>query len=397
MIIVARCVALQVRRVQLSPNKPMKRIRSISVVLLCYSVAAASCAAAQDAFVLFGSHSSGPRIGFSVARFSLTTGLLETPHFLLQSSAPAYFVLGRSERFLYACNSDGFVSAYRVEPEKGELTFLNKLPTGGEDPSYVSLDNTNKYVFAANYQGGSVAAWALRPDGSLGDRTAFIQDVGHSIDPKRQTRPFAHSIVISPSNRFVLAADLGLDKVFVYRFDPLTGKLTPNSTPFAATPPSTGPRHIVFHPNWRWVYVITEMGSTIEFFHWNDQQGILSHKQSISTLPADFHGVSTAAEIRVSPDGRYLYASNRGHDSLTVFAIDPVSGRVRLIQTVPSGGHTPRNFEVDPSWRWLLVTNQDSNNAQVFQIDRTTGKLTVAGTPVAVPSTFSPRFLIPPR
>ena len=377
--------------------KPMKWIRKLCVVLLCYSVAAASGAAAEDEFVLFGSHSSGPRIGFSIAHFSPTTGLLETPHFLLQSSAPAYFVLGKGERFLYTCNSDGFVSAYKVDPEKGELIFLNKQPTGGGDPSYISLDNTNKFVFVANYQGGSIAAWALQTDGSLGERTAFIQDVGHSVDPKRQTRPFAHSIVVSPSNHFVLAADLGLDKIFIYRFDPLTGRLTPNSTPFAAVPPGMGPRHIVFHPNARWVYVVTEMGSTVEFFHWDDRQGVLSHEQSISTLPANFHGVSTAAEIRVSPDGRHLYTSNRGHDSITVLAINPRNGRVQPIQNVPSGGRTPRNFDADPSWRWLLVTNQDSNNTQVFHIDRTTGKLTAAGGPVAVPSTFSPRFLTPSR
>ncbi|HEV2618728.1 MAG TPA: lactonase family protein [Acidobacteriaceae bacterium] len=375
--------------------KPINWIESICVVLLCYSVAAVSGAAAEDAYVLFGSHSSGPQIGFSIARFSLTTGLSETPHFLLQASAPAYFVLGKNDKFLYTCNSDGFVSAYKVFPEKGELTFLNKQPTGGGDPSYVSLDNTNKYVFVANYQGGSIAAWALQPDGSLGERTAFIQDVGHSIDPKRQTRPFAHSIVVSPSNHFVLAADLGLDKIFVYRFDPLTGKLTPNSTPFAAVTPGTGPRHIVFHPNGRWVYVVTEMGSTVEFFRWNDRHGLLSHEQSISTLPADFHGASTAAEIRVSPDGRFLYTSNRGHDSITVFAIDAGDGRVRPIQNLPSGGRTPRNFQADPSWHWLLVTNQDSNNAQLFHIDRTTGKLTAAGAPVAVPGTFSPQFLVP--
>jgi 6-phosphogluconolactonase len=397
MIVAAPFDALQFRKVQLSSINRMSWINTTCFALLCCSAAPAYTAAAQDAFVLFGTHSSGPQIGFSIARFSLTTGLLETPHFLLQSPAPAYFVLGRGDRFLYTCNSDGFVSAYKVNSQKGELTFLNKQPTGGGDPSYVSLDNTNKYVFVANYQGGSIVAWALQPDGSLGERTAFIQDVGHSVDPKRQTRPFAHSIVVSPSNRFVLSADLGLDKIFAYRFDPRTGKLTPNSTPFAAVTPGLGPRHIVFHPNGRWIYVITEMGSTVEFFHWNDRQGLLSHGQSISTLPADFHGVSTAAEIRVSPDGRHLYTSNRGHDSITVFAIDPKNGRLQPIQNLPSGGRTPRNFDSDPSWHWLLVTNQDSNNAQVFRIDLTTGKLTAAGAPVPVPGTFSPRFLVPPR
>ena len=397
MTVVGSFAALQFKKVPLVSIKRIHWIKMTCIALLCCSAVTASTADAQDAFVLFGTHSSAPQSGFSIARFSRTTGLLETPHFLLQSSAPAYFALGRGERFLYTCNSDGFVSAYKVDPGKGELTFLNKQPTSGGDPSYVSLDNTNKYVFVANYQGGSIAAWALQPDGSLGDRTAFIQDAGHCVDPKRQTRPFAHSVVVSPSNRFVLAAELGLDKIFIYRFDQRTGKLTPNSTPFVAVTPGTGPRHIVFHPNGRWVYVITEMGSTVEFFRWSDRRGLLTHEQSISTLPADFHGISTAAEIRVSLDGRYLYTSNRGHDSITVLAIDPGDGRAQPIQNLPSGGRTPRNFDPDPSWHWLLVTNQDSNYAQVFHIDPTSGKLTAAGAPVAVPSTFSPRFVVPPR
>jgi 6-phosphogluconolactonase len=372
----------------------LSRFKSAFLVLLYYSAATISTARAEDAFVLFGSHSSGPKIGFSIARFDLTTGTLATPNFLLESSAPAYFVLGRDERLLYTCNSEGFVSAYKVDPSKGELTFLNKQPTGGGDPSYVSLDKNEKYVFVANYQGGSIAAWAVKPDGSLGERTAFIQHYGHSINPKRQTRAFAHSIIVDPSNRFVLVADLGLDKLFVYRFDSSTGTLTPNSTPFVAVAPGSGPRHVIFHPNGKWVYLLTEMGSTVHFFHWDGRHGKLSEKQSVSTLPQDFHGVSTAAEIRVSPDGRYLYTSNRGHDSITVFSINPKDGRLEFIQNVPSGGRTPRNFDFDPTWHWLFVTNQDSSNAQVFRVDPATGRLTPQGSPAAVPSTFSPRFLV---
>jgi 6-phosphogluconolactonase len=272
---------------------------------------------------------------------------------------------------------------------------MNRQPSGGGDPSYISLDKTERFLFAANYQDGSIAAWALNSDGGLGKRTVFIQHSGSSVDPRRQTHAYAHSIVIDPSNRFVLAADLGLDQLFVYKFNSSTGTLVPNKPAFAALTPGSGPRHVVFHPNGLWAYLITEMGSTIHFFHWNSRAGSLNEVQSLSTLPNGFHGVSTAAEIKVSPDGNFLYVSNRGHNSIAVFSIDPRNGRLAPIQFVPSGGQTPRNFDFDPSWHWLLVTNQDSHNALVFKIDQSTGMLTAVGEPEDVISTFCPRFLKP--
>jgi len=245
----------------------------------------------------------------------------------------------------------------------------------------------------ANYQGGSVAAWRLNPDGSLGERTAFVQHSGHSINPQRQTHAYAHSIVVDLSNRFVLVADLGLDKLFVYRFDPANGSLTPNDPAYASITPGSGPRHVVFHPNGRWVYLITEMGSTVHLFDWSGQRGTLTEEQSISTLPRDFHGTSTAAEIKVSRDGRFFYASNPGHDSIAVFSIDQRNGRITSIQNVSSRGQMPRNFEIDPTGQWLLVTNHNSNSAAVFRIDRKTGRLAAVGQPVAVNYPFCPRFL----
>jgi 6-phosphogluconolactonase len=285
------------------------------------------------------------------------------------------------------------VSAYAVDRATARLTLLNRQPSGGGDPSYISLDRTGQFVFAANYQGGNIAVWRLRPDGGIGERTAFVQHTGSSVDPQRQAHAFAHSIRVDATNRFVLVADLGLDKLFVYKFSARDGSLTPNDPPFVAVKPGSGPRHVVFHPNGRWVYLITEMGSTVIQYRWDRKQGRLKELQTVSTLPADFHGVSACAEMLIHPNGRFLYASNRGHDSIAVFAVDAKSGRLTAVQHVSSGGQTPRNFDLDPSGRWMLVTNHGNNVAQVLRIDPASGKLTPVWTPVEFPSPYCPRFL----
>jgi 6-phosphogluconolactonase len=265
--------------------------------------------------------------------------------------------------------------------------------SGGADANYVELDSTGRYLFVANYEGGNIAAFALQPDGSIGERTAFFQHTGASVNPQRQKHAYAHSIKIDPTNRFVLVGDLGLDKVFVYRFNARDGSMQPNEPPFVQVPPGSGPRHLTFHPNGRFVYVVTEMGSTVIAYAWDPGRGALTEIETVSTLPAGFQGVNNCAEIRVRPDGKFLYASNRGHDSLAVFAIDATTERLTVVERVPTQGKLPRNFEFDPTSRWLLVTNHGSDNAVVFRIDRNTGRLTQAGPPVPVPSPFCERFL----
>jgi 6-phosphogluconolactonase len=365
-------------------------------VLCCFLAMMFNSVGAEDLLVLIGTHSSGPGKGFAIAHFDTENGTLTRPKLLLEASEPAYFILTKREQRLYTCNSPGFVSAYAVEHSTGKLTFLNQEPTGGGDPSYVSLDKTEKYVFVANYQGGSIATWALKPDGSLGKRTAFIQHSGHGINPLRQAHAYPHSIIVDPSNRFVLVADLGLDKLFVYKFDATNGSLTPTNPASISVTPGSGARHVTFHPNGHWVYLVTEMGNTVHFFHWDGKRGILTELQSISTLPINFRGVSTSAEVKVSPNGRFLYTSNRGHDSIAVFSVAPKSGHLAPVQDIPSGGKWPRNFEFDPTGHWMIVTNHNSNNAAVFRIDQETGKLTAVGEPVEVPfPPFSPRFLKP--
>jgi 6-phosphogluconolactonase len=370
------------------------------VTKLALQIALAVCVLAlavhaQNLVVVFGSHSSGPGEGFSIAQFDTATGHLTEPQLMQQADAPAYFVFDPSHRFLYTCGTPEFIAAYAVNAATGHLTLLNQKPSGGGDPSYISLDKTARFAFVANYQGGNIAAYAIRPDGSLGERTAFIQHTGHSVNPLRQARAFAHSIVVDPSNRFVLVADLGLDKIFIYRFNPATGALTPSDPATVQAPPGSGPRHITFHPNGTWAYVITEMGSSILLYDWDAKRGTLKEKQQISALPADFKGVSTSAEITVHPNGRFLYGSNRGRNSIAVFSIDRNSGQLSPLQDIPSEGKTPRNFDFDPSGRWLLVTNHDSDNAVVFAVNPETGLLSLAGDPVHIRHAFSPRFLPP--
>ena len=372
----------------------MPRFRSFLPLLFAVAGLVPPLAAA-DSYVYFGTHRSGPGIGFSIAHFDSDTGALTQPRFLIEAVEPAFFVIHPDGRHLYTCNSGapGGVSAYEIDRGTGQLTLLNREPSAGDDASYVCLDQTGRYVFIANYQGGNLAALALKSDGSIGARTAFVQHTGHSIDPKRQTRPYAHSIIIDPTNRFVLVADLGLDRLFVYRFDAKDGSLQPNDPPFAAVAPGSGPRHVKFHPNGRWVYLINEMGCTVTAFTWDSARGALTEFQTIPTLPADFKGTNTCAEVEVHPNGKFLYGSNRGHDSIAVFAIDPATGRLTPVEHVPTQGKWPRNFAFDPTGRWMLVTNHNSDNAVVFRMDDATGHLTRTGEPVSVPFPFCERFL----
>jgi 6-phosphogluconolactonase len=362
---------------------------------VCLAVAA-STASAQSVNVLFGTHTAGAGKGFSISAFDEKTGALGKPEFVTEAPGPAYFIFAAGGTRLYTCNSTGFVSAYSVADGGRTLTLLNRVSSEGGDPSYVSLDRTGRYLFNANYQGGSIIAWALKPDGGIGQRTAFIQHTGSGTDPQRQRQPYAHSIITDPTNRFVLTADLGLDKLFVYKFNAADGTLTPNDPPYASVAPGLGARHVVFHPNGRWVYLDTEMGSKIIFFHWDSKTGTLTQQQTISMLPEGSTAPSAAAEMRVSPDGRFVYGANRtatGDGDIVAFSVNKRTGELTAIQHIPSGGATPRNFDFDPTGRWMIVTNHGSNTAQIFRIDRNTGKLTATGPPVNVPYPFSPRFI----
>lgn len=363
----------------------------IAAALLILSVQAM----AADMFVYFGAHSKGPNIGFSLAHFDTATGKLTTPVFLQEAVAPAYFIIRPDGKRLYTCNSypGSSVSAYAVDSATAKLTFLNQKPSGGGDPSYVSLDPSGHYLLVANFLGGSVAVFALQPDGSIGDRTAFVQNVGPSLDPSDPKHAHAHSIHFDPSKRFALMADLGLDKLFVYRLDPKTGALHPNDPPSASVAPGSGPRHTTFDPKGRYVYAINQTANSITRFDWDSNRGVLKQFETISTLPGGFKGENTGAEILMHPSGKVLYATNRGHNSVAVFSVQAGTGHLSPIQYVSTQGKTPRNADFDPTGKWLLVSNQDSDNAVVFHIDQKTGRLTQTGPPISVPAPFCERFL----
>lgn len=351
---------------------------------------------ATEVVVLFGTQSEGPQRGFSKSYFDTATGTLSRPEFVTDAVRPGFFVVHPDGRHLYSTNSvdtfkgekSGAVSAYEVDGKSGSLTLLNQQSSGGQNPAHVSLDAAGRHLFVANYNGGSIAVFAIKPDGSLGARTAFVQHQGASTHPTRQTQAHAHAIKLDPSGRFAFVPDLGADKLFVYRFDANTGALTPNNPPAAVITPGAGPRHISFHPNGRFAYLLNELASRVDVFAWDAKSGRLTLLQSATTLPDGFSGTTTAAEIEMHPSGKFLYTSNRGDDSLAVFAVDPATGRLTFVERVSTQGKNPRNFAFDPTGRWLVVTNHVGQNVAVFGIDANTGRLRPTGTVMAVPYPF---------
>ncbi len=322
------------------------------------------------------------------------SGRLSSLRLRAETTNPSFVVVHKNGRFLYAVNEisdykgqqSGAVRAYRIDPQTGALKLLNQKSSGGAGPCYISVDASGKYILVANYQSGSVATFPVFGDGSLGDRSAFEQHHGSSVNPVRQKAPHAHSIVTSPDNRFAISADLGIDKLIVYRFKADNGSLTPSDSPSAAVPLGEGPRHFVFHPNGRLLFVVNELASTVSVFSYERDTAKLKLQQTISTLPADFSGNNDAADIHIDFQGKFLYVSNRGRDSIKVFAVDAATGNLTSIADVPSGGKTPRNFAIDPTGRYLIVANEDSDNVVTFNIDPTSGKLYPTANVVTVPS-----------
>ena len=304
---------------------------------------------------------------------------------------PSFLTIDRNRKFLYAVNEvktfagkpSGAVSSFSIDQRNGALQFLNQQPSAGSGPCHLTIDGSGKFVLVANYDGGSVAVLPLR-SGSLGAPVDMVQHSGSSVNPERQKGPHAHGVVIDRNNLFVFVPDLGLDQIVVYRFDSRSGKLSPHRV--ANVEPGAGPRHFAFHGNGRWGYVINELNSSITAFGYSSALGRLKELQTITTLPKDYSGKNSCAEIEVSPNGRFLYGSNRGHDSIVVFSINQVTGKLALVQHMTSGGKTPRNFTIDPTGSFLLAANQNSDSVVVFRIDQSSGKLSPTGHVVEVPS-----------
>jgi 6-phosphogluconolactonase len=357
---------------------------------------APTCAAA-DTLVYYGTLNNGDGQGLSVGHFDSDTGALTKPALAMQTESPSWFVISRDGKYLYSTNhTPGNVSAFAIDAKTGVLKALNTVPCGA-GASYVSLDQTGHYLLAANGNGGSVAVFALQPDGSLGTRTGFDQHTGSGPNAARQATPYAHCIIADPTNRFLLCADLGTDKIYLYKFDATNGHIAANDPAFVTVTPGYGPRHLAFHPNGKIVYLLCEMGSAIVTYQWDAAKGALTQIQSLSTLSADFKGENDAAEIIVRADGKYLYATNRGRDSIAVFAIDATTFKLTPIQDISTQGKTPRVLSFDFSGKWIIAGNQDSGTALTFRTDDQTGKLTPVGAPVPVPAPSCEGFLPAPR
>ncbi|MEI7435293.1 MAG: lactonase family protein [bacterium] len=321
--------------------------------------------------------------GIYLFLFDESTGSLQPLGLVAAMPNPTFLRIHPGGRFLYAVSEvresggrqNGSVNAFAVNRATGGLTFINSQLSGGAGPCHLSVDRTGRVVMAANYASGSVVALPIKSDGSLGEATEIIQHHGASVNPERQSGPHAHSITPSPDNRFALAADLGLDRIMIYRMDVATGRLQPGNPAWVAVKPGAGPRHLAFHPIHPLVYVINELDNTVITFAWDAAQGTLRELQTASTLPSGFSGASSTAEVQTDRSGRFLYGSNRGHDSIAIFRINEPAGTLSPLAHQPCMGNHPRHFTIHSSGNWLLVANQDSDSIIVFRRNPATGQL----------------------
>lgn len=336
--------------------------------------------------------------GIYVSRFHAATGEVSEPELAAEVVNPSFLTISPNHRFLYAVSEDplslgppldhsSYVSAFAIDSATGKLRLLNTAPASGTSTCYISIDKTGKFVMMANFGSGSVSVVRVKEDGSLGELTAFIQNVGGSVDPSIQTAPHPHWIGVSPDNRYVVVSDLGMDKVQIFRFDAETGKLSPPDPPFATVYPGGGPRHFAFHPTAKFGYQLSEMSGTVDVYAWDSTKGALTEVQRAQTVPHDFFGGNHSGELEIHPSGKFLYESNRrtqsefvrGPESIGVFAIDQKDGTLTPVEQVDSGGIMPRNFKIDPTGAYLFSANQLTNNIVVLKIDSTTGRLTRTG------------------
>jgi 6-phosphogluconolactonase len=354
---------------------------SLTLVALAVPVVATAAALAGSRFVYFGTYTGGASKGIYQARFDPAMGRITAPQLAAEVVSPAFLAVHPDRPLLYAVNEvgsfkgqpGGAVSAFLIDAETGGLTLLNQESSRGGGPCHLTVDPSGRGVMVANYGGGSIAVLPFRPGGELGPATTFVQHSGSGVNAQRQAAPHAHGIYVDPASQFVFVPDLGLDRVLVYRWEPATQRLEPNDPAAAVLAPGAGPRHFVFHPGGRFAYVINELLNTVTAFAYDPQSGSLRELQTITTLPEGFRGENSTAEIAVHPSGRFLYGSNRGHDSLVTYLIDATTGKLSLVGHSATGGRTPRNFAIEPSGGWILVANQDSNNIVVFRVDPQTG------------------------
>ncbi|HUQ72431.1 MAG TPA: lactonase family protein, partial [Planctomycetaceae bacterium] len=350
--------------------------------------------------VYFGTYSGKDSQGVYQTTFDSATGKLGESTLAGEAVNPSFVAIHPTGKFLYAVGEiadfegkkTGGVTAFAIDAASGQLTKLNQQSSEGTGPCHIIVDKTGNSVLVANYGGGSAVVLPIEPGGTLRRRESFVVYSGNSIDPKRQKEPHAHSINLDPSNQFAFIADLGTDEIHICKFDQRTHVLTFNDPHNAKVAPGSGPRHFAFHPSGKTAYVINELSNTVTAFAFDAVKGSLTETQTITTLPKDFSGTSYTAEVVAHPSGKFLYGSNRGHDSLAVFQID-AAGKLTAAGHVPTGGKTPRNFNVDPTGKWVLAGNQGSGTVTVFAVNQDTGMLTPTGQSIAVGSPVCVRFL----
>jgi 6-phosphogluconolactonase len=397
----------------------MKRFRNFA--LLAFSVAlSVACAwgatsSSGEYFVYFGTYTGFTYMkeglpagvshskGIYVSRFQPATGVVSKPDVAAEIVNPAFLAVHPNQEFLYVATEDplslgpdfdheSYVSAFAIDPKNGKLHLLNTLPTGGTSTCYLSIDKTGRYVLMANFGSGSVTVLRIKDDGSLGEQTAFMKHNGKGKDPSFQSQPHPHSIDVSPDNKYAIVSDLGVDKVFIYKFDAATGALSPDAPPFVGMEPGGGPRHFVFDVAGKFGYSLKEMSGFVTVLAWDASNGTLTSLQDARTLDPNFVGASDSAEIAIHPNGKFLYESNRrfrgpnlwGPDTIGVFSIDPVKGTLTEVEQVSPGGTMPRNFAIDPTGSYLFSANEYSGNVLLFRIDSDTGRLTPTKTDLKI-------------
>jgi len=410
----------------------MFRARRVRGIWLALSAAAAllmsQFAAGQnsDYFVYIGTytgfkyvHHSKPygrgeshSQGIYVSRFSSATGELGPAELAAETINPSFLTISPNHKFLYAVNEDplsvgppldhsSYVSAFAIDPASGKLRLLNTVPASGTSTCHITIDRTGRYVLVSNFGSGSVSVLRVKDDGSLGELAGFIQDVGHSVDPRIQNEPHTHSVTMSPDNRYAIVSDLGMDKILIFRFDAESGRLSPPDPPFATVYPGGGPRHFTFDPAGKYGYQLSEMSGMVDVFRWDPEKGTLTSIQRAQTTPHDFFGSNHSAEIEIHPNGKFLYESNRrtysetqrAPDTIGVYAIDPKAGTLSPVQESLTGGVMPRNFTLDPTGKFLLAANELSNNVVVFAIDQSTGKISKTGKEIQVDTPVCLKFV----
>ena len=383
-------------------------LRCLSIAVVAASLFMSSVQAQttkpEKLWVFVGTYTGKMSKGIYRFEMDLATGKLAHGELAAEVSSPSFLAIHPSGNYLY-CVSEmasegkqtGGVTAFALEPKTGKLTKLNDQPAGGAGPCHISVDPNGKNVLIANYGGGSVNVYPIAADGKAGASTAFIQHMGKVALPARQGGPHAHSVNVTKDNRFAMVADLGLDRVFVYKLDAEKGTLEPNDPPAYETAPGAGPRHFAFHPTAPFAFVINEIDSTLTSLKFDAKKGVLTKVQTVSTLPKGFKGNTSTAEVVVHPSGKFVYGSNRGHDSIAAFAFDDKTGAMTFVGYATEGVKEPRNFNIDPTGQYAVVASQRTNNVLVFKVDQETGALTPTGQSVEVGTPVCIKFLPIPK